>query len=136
MQYAGWWAGLTAPFAAMGYFLGRPKLWKYALWPLLLNCVLVGVLLTVGFWLIWRPALDWLREHNDVLFGALAFLAPLLLALLLLLLGAIAFVLLAGLLGAPFYDVMCQQIEAEIFAMRPELLSPPMTLRESVVHSL
>jgi CysZ protein len=125
----GFIAGFVAPFTAIGFLLRRPQLWGYVLAPLILNALLVAGILYYGYIRIYQP----LTEGQSGLQGVAIALG---LVLLLLLAGGFLFIILAGILGAPFYDFMAERIEREYFRNRPELLAPGMTLLEGIVHSV
>jgi len=125
----GFAGGFAAPFAAIGFLLARPRLWGYLFAPLVLNACLTAGVLYYGYARVYRP----LTEGQEGLQGAAIAIG---LALLLLMAGFLLFMVLSGIVGAPFYDLMAERIERECFRNRPELLTPGMTLAESMLHSL
>jgi uncharacterized protein involved in cysteine biosynthesis len=110
--------GLGRPFAGMRFLSEHRRLWSYVLAPLLLNtAIFVGILmLTVshlGDWIpdmdvAWHPWLDWLRVSVGWLLEVVLYLVGLLAASLLTL-------LLAGVVNAPFYDVLSERVESAWF---------------------
>lgn len=121
--------GFVAPFAAAGFLLARPRLWGYVVVPLILNALLTAGILYYGYTQVYQP----LTAGQEGITGTAITMG---LALLLLIAGGFAFLILSGIVGAPFYDLMAERIEREYFRNRPELLAPGMTLMEGILHSL
>ncbi len=121
-------AGATYPFRVLGLFHRNPRLWGYMLAPIMVNLV-VGIILYGGslFWGLqavedWSVSLSvWLQGAIASLpawLGFLTFLATgvswllhLLLIFGLLLITGFLLVQFGGLIGAPWYGQLSEQIE-------------------------
>lgn len=109
--------------------MARPRLWGYVIAPLILNTLLTAGILYYGYTRVYQP----LTVEQEGITGTAIAIG---LALLLLIVGGFTFIILSGIVGAPFYDLMAERIEREYFRNRPELLAPGMTLTEGILHSL
>lgn len=120
----GFVAGFAAPFRGFLRLAARPRLWPLAAAPVALN-----VLLCAGLGYAWFGVVEPRAEKALVeglglgagwvaALGAWAVFVVMLLAALPLLLGV--YVALAGVVGGPFYDVLCAATEAEVLGEKYE----------------
>jgi uncharacterized protein involved in cysteine biosynthesis len=106
-------AGFLAPFRGFAFLLARRRLWRWAAIPLLLNAVLVVAAgwAWIAFAVPWFEGLlpggeGWLAASGRVAVRVLAWIATLPLAL-----GV--YLVAANVVGGPFYEVLCEQVERE-----------------------
>jgi CysZ protein len=119
----GFVSGFLAPFRGFARLLARPSLWPWAAAPIALNVVLcVGVAYLWG-WVLAPRAEQWVVDSV----GLTGFFADaghwvvrvvLFLAALPLLLGV--YLVLAGIVGGPFYEVLCAATESEQLGSKVE----------------
>jgi len=110
-----WALGLAAVPRGL-HFVGRhPRLWSWIALPLLINLILCALLVAVG-WTLAEPLLpdftggdwgwfDWLRVSLGPALHVLLAIVAAVTALLVTL-------MLSGLINAPFYDLLSEQVEA------------------------
>lgn len=111
-------AGFLAPFRGFAFLLRRKRLWPWAAIPLVLNVVLVVVAgwAWIHFVLPWFEHFlpqgeGWLAKSGRVAVEVLAWIATLPL-------GLGVYLVLANLVGGPFYEVLCEQVEREVMGLR------------------
>jgi uncharacterized protein involved in cysteine biosynthesis len=126
MKHGNVLAGIRFWFRGCFYLAAHVRLWKYLLWPLVLNTVIVAVLFFLGWsWLsghmpdcsvappeassFWGQALGWSREILATLFAWIVVAFSLLVWLVV---TVVLFVVAAGIVGSPFYDALSGKIEA------------------------
>jgi CysZ protein len=122
-------AGFMAPFRGFVFILRRRSLWPYAAIPVLLNVLLV---VAAGWaWIEvvipWGASLmpggeGWLAESGRVAARVLLWVAtlPLVLAV---------YLVLASMLGGPFYEVLCERVEREVLGTGFDEPTPRAMLR-------
>lgn len=125
-------AGFLAPFRGFGFLLRRKRLWRWAAIPLVLNLVLVVAAgwAWIAFVLPWFEHFlpggeGWLATSGRVAVRVLAWIATLPLAL-----GV--YLGLANVVGGPFYEVLCEQVEREVMGLRFDEPRPRHLLRAFV----
>lgn len=122
--------GLEAPVWGWQYLRARPGLWRYALWPMLLNILITGVilaaLLVLAVWLIgtYYPQIMEGREGAErslylagVVLGGLAALFLCLVA------AVVAWKLLTGIFCGYFYGRLAEQVERQL-GLPPQEIRP------------
>jgi CysZ protein len=119
--------GLSAPWAGLKYMADRPALWRYGLWPVLLNLAITGLLAALlaagGVYLFTtvHPRLHgswWGLLGEVVLVGLFAVAA----------LGAAvaAWIVLQAVLCSWFYDRLARQVELQLGTDGGELRAAPL----------
>ena len=111
-------------------------MWIYGIWPILINLVLTAGVGYGGYRWAFAPLMAKLGDGEGFWSQVGRVAAGIGLGLGLLLGGVFLFVVLATVLGAPFYDGMGERIEKESFAKRPELQAPPTALWAGIRFSL
>lgn len=117
------------PFKAVAFLLRKPELWHYLALPILFNLGIILLIYGVGYQRFFLPLVS-SRE------GWSAALVALGLGLLFLVLGGLLFFILAGIMGAPFYDRMGERVEREAFRREPHHMAEPMSFWQSARHAL
>jgi CysZ protein len=110
-------AGFLAPFRGFAFLAKRPRLWRYAAIPLAINALLVIAAIWAWIELVvpWAAGLlpggsGWLAESGRTVARVILYVAaiPLVLAV---------YLVVASLLGGPFYEVLCERVEREVLGM-------------------
>lgn len=121
--------GLQACVQGASYVTHHPRLWLWILLPLLVNALTCSALILLG-WSLLAPLLpDFAGQDWGWFDGLRAALEPTLRVLLLLVnaLAALALTLLvAGVVNAPFYDVLSEKVESTV--LRRPLPSAPLAV--------
>src|SRR5262245_1553750 len=106
-----------APFRGLAFLAARRRLWKFVAFPLLLNFLLV---VAAGWaWIEvvvpWAASLIpggewWLAESGRIAARVILYIVtlPLVLAV---------YLVVASLLGGPFYEVLCEHVEREVMGL-------------------
>lgn len=110
--------GVAAPLRGLLFLNRHPRLWTWIAVPLLLNALLCGAVAwllgdLLSDWLPdfagpWPGWIDWAREALAGLLEFLAWAAAILVA-------ALTALTLAGVVNAPFYDLLSERVEAAHF---------------------
>lgn len=136
--------GFGYPIAGLKHLAANPRLWRYVVVPVFLTVLMIGC----AAWLSWTQgpevlAMAWERPMGEgVVVVALgyAWLAALVVVrLLLLVVGAVAFYAVGGLVAVPFNDFLSQAVEESILGSRNEPFTMVLfvhDLRMSLGHSL
>ncbi len=127
--------GLEGPLRGASYVSNHPRLWPWILVPLLINAVTCGALVLLG-WKLLAPLLpDFAGQDWGWLDGVRAALAPTLRVILLAVtaLAALALTLLvAGVVNAPFLDVLSERVESEVLRRSPPGRPPAAVLGDAL----
>jgi CysZ protein len=122
-------AGFLAPFRGFDFVARRKRLWRWVAIPLLLNLVLVAAAGWAWIEIVvpWFAGLipggeGWLAASGRFLVKLLAYVATLPLVL-----GI--YIVAANLVGGPFYEVLCEQVEREVMGQRFDEPGPRHLLR-------
>src|SRR5262245_11018659 len=122
-------SALTYPFRGIGYFLGRPALWKYFAAAFAINVVLFGVLTWLFLryradlidWLLPASWWGWLRAGLGWLITAAVAVA-----------GLFLFTIVGNILASPFLDAMTGRILRDL----GESLPPPRGAGRALLRGL
>lgn len=136
--------GLMAPLRALGFILARPWALGLCLVPWLVNLLIILPLVTlVAYSIFYAPfallipdGWDWVAVPWIGVSFPLTGTLKVVLALAAMGLGLLAFYLLAGVVGAPFHDLMAEHAERELLADRPDLLAAPLPLKLSIRQAI
>lgn len=114
-------SGLYSPLSGFTYLCRRPALWRYAIWPILINLVITAIILAVliftGIWFFnsWYP---WLTTSNDGSTSWWGIVLAVGLGLLLLVacigITILLWKLLTDILCGFFYDLLARQVEIDL----------------------
>lgn len=130
--------GVRSPFRGAAFVLKRPKLLGLCALPWAINLfVVLPVVIGVMAGLLYPWLADALPEFPAE--WAQRILGPigrLLLATVMLGAGAVLFLVVAMIVGAPFHDKVGEEIERELLAARPELLAPKLPVKAQALHAL
>ncbi len=136
MQAGRFTRGFLAPYSAVRYWMSRPRLWAYGIWPVLINMVLVAGVGYGGYHWALVPILNKL-EKSEGFWGQVAYVAAVAGVGLVLVVAAIfLFVILATIVGAPFYDLMGERIEKDEFREMPGLRAEETGIWRGAVFSI
>ncbi len=136
--------GFGYPIAGLRHLAATPRLWRYVVVPVFLTVVMIGC----AAWFSWTQgpaALHWIWEQpvgegGLAVVSGLAWQAALIgVRLLLLVVGAVLFYAVGGLLAVPFNDFLSQAVEESILGARNEPFTLALflsDLRMSLGHSL
>ncbi len=127
--------GLLAPLFGFGYLCRYPRLWRYAIIPIVLNLLITGIALllflvvVIGFLTYLHPAFPpgWGWVALEVLCAVLLFLVVL---------GAtfVTWIILQAMLCGYYYENLARHVELQL-GMQPEELSG-LSFREQTVDTL
>ncbi|HEX8914393.1 MAG TPA: EI24 domain-containing protein [Humisphaera sp.] len=112
-------AGFSAPVAGLRYMLAHPALWRYAVWPVLINLVLtavvLGTLVAAAVWFAYRLH-PWLRDRYDGSAWGVTLEAAAAVGLLVAAVTAalVTWVLLGGILAGHFNSKLVRQVEIQL----------------------
>jgi uncharacterized protein involved in cysteine biosynthesis len=134
---AGFFEGVFAPLQGWRFLNRHRSLWRYAVWPIVLNLVISVVvflvLLGTALWVVWHLH-PWLTQDLSGGWWWLAVLGEVVVGILLLLVCALAVVvtwkLLTGILCGYFYGRLAERVERDLGVADDELRSV------SLVHEL
>lgn len=119
---AAFFLGLDGALRGANYVTNHPRLWPWILVPLLINAVTCSALVLLG-WSLLSPLLpDFDGQHWGWADGLRAVLAPTLSVVLLAVTGLAALALtlmVAGVVNAPFLDVLSERVESEVLRRSP-----------------
>ncbi len=132
----GFTVGLRAPLRGFWFVVRNPRLWSWIVVPVLLNIALLAMFITIGISYLdvispeidgpWWAWVDWART-------AINAVTPYLVGMLVVLASLLATVLFAGLVNAPFYDLLSEKTENVYFGIddpgRPWRLFVPDMIR-------
>jgi len=146
--------GLQGCLRGAAFVSAHPRLWTWILVPLLVNAVLGAALILLGWRLLAPLAPDFAGQDWGWLDGLRVVLVPALrvLVLVTVVLASLALTLMAaGLVNAPFFDVLSEKVESTVLRREPPPRGPAallpdalaalraallLTLREAVFLSL
>lgn len=128
--------GFAAPFSAFGFWVARPRLWMFGVWPILINLALTAGVAYSGYRWAFVPLMARLGQKQGFWEHVWRIAAGVGIVLGLLVAGVFLFVVLATILGAPFYDLMGERIEKEAFEDQPELTAEGVGFWRGVRFSL
>jgi len=118
--------GIKFWFKGAGYFINRPVLWKYLLITVTLNLFIVSILFYFGWDFVsdklpdigfenlsaglsfFKVMLGWLKASSIFLFKILVWILT---VIFFAIFYVVAFVILASVIGSPFYDLLSKKIE-------------------------
>lgn len=124
----GFFSGITYPFRTLLLFIRQPKLLSYIIVPILVNCVIGGLLYAGFLWFGWQMTevwilnatngVDslianlppWLRVLDEVVF-VLLWLVRLLISLAVLVITGFILAQFGTLLGSPWYGQLSEKLE-------------------------
>jgi CysZ protein len=126
-------SALAYPFRGVGYFLGRPGLWKYFAAAFAINVVLFGVLtwLFVHYrtdlvdWILPARWWGWVRTGLGWLITAAVAIA-----------GLFLFTIIGNILASPFLDAMTERILRDLGEPLPPPRGPWRALLRGLVNQL
>lgn len=129
--------GFKTPWSSIGYILRRPKIAGLLFMPVVCNTLLTIALAVFGWYVGLAPMMDRLRQGTETWWDVLVNVVISAAAIALFAFALLGlFIVLAGILGAPFHDQASEQIEREEFATHPALCATALPFLEGVIHSL
>jgi len=128
--------GFSAPFSSIRFWFSHPRLWGYGIWPILINLALTAGVAYGGYRWAFVPLLERIGTGEEFWSQIGRIAAGIGLGLVLLVAGVFVFVVLATILGAPFYDLMAERIEKETFAARKDLRAREAGVWQGVRYSV
>ena len=129
--------GLRTGWVALGFLASRPRLWPWAFAPMVGVLALVGAVGVATFAVI-APTLAWWTGADSGWERLLVIGLPLLVALIVSGLLAVALYFVLGIVAAPFFEELSDRVEREVCGATPPLAWGPWlaAIGWSVVHSL
>ncbi len=112
--------GLFAPIRGLRFLLAHPRLLAYAVFPTLINIVLVLAVFFVGMHLSESLADRIIPAQDQWYWVVLSHAIQIMLVLALVLFGALVFYILAGIICVPFNEVLSQKTEQVFEGVRRE----------------
>lgn len=112
---------LTYPFRGVGYFLGRPALWKYFAGAFAINLVLFALLVTL-FVKYRADLVDWITPDRFWTWArvTIGWIMTVVVAIL----GLFLFTIVGNLLASPFLDALTERILTELGEKLPPSRGP------------
>ena len=115
-------AGLMTPLEGLGYLWRRPRLWRYAITPIVCNLIITALVLAALIWSGIEASNRLSAYYPSGILGSAAWLATLLVLLVVAFALAVgAWLLLGGILCGYFYGRLAYQVELELGTPAAEL---------------
>lgn len=106
--------GFTAPIRGLGFLLKNFRLIKYAIFPIIINVILVVVLYLFGAKLLLGYVDRLIPDERAWYWAILFWIAAVFTVILFLLVAAIVFYIIGGIICLPFNELLSQRVEAII----------------------
>jgi CysZ protein len=127
---AGFVAGFSAPFLGFQFLWRNPRLWQYALWPILLNVLITGMVTLGLVFGIWWLLSAWHASFPEAWWGrVLEVLAGILVSLVGIALAAVTWFVLQMALNAWFYFELARETEIALGRPRESLREAPILVQ-------
>ena len=136
---SGFAAGFAAPVRGFQFLWRNPRLWQYALWPILINLLITGLVIVGLIFGVWWLLSLWHASFPEAWWGRfLEILAGILLSLVGIAVAAVTWFVLQMALNAWFYFELARETEIVLGRPRESLREAPIfvQIRDGLLTAL
>ncbi len=125
-----------SPLSAIFFLFVRPKVFLLAAAPVVINIFILAMIYTFLDQLLTEPLLEWIEIGSPTWDSILSWTVAILMGVMIFFISAVAGYFLMIPIGAPFCDLIAEEVEKEMLASQPHLLAPPQTIVDGIIHAI